>query len=130
VSRAKVRVTDRDVTDVQVVPVTIVRVTGHIMTSLEDRPALDPSRVVVAAWSIDSDDNPGPQVIGNVRPDWTFQFYTWPGIGRVRVEIRTIDPPPLKVAAVRLNGVDVMNKDITFTQDQHLDGLEVALIRR
>jgi len=75
-------------------------------------------------------DNPGPQVIGNVRPDWTFQFYTWPGIGRVRVEIRTIDPPPLKVAAVRLNGVDVMNKDITFTQDQHLDGLEVALIRR
>jgi hypothetical protein len=130
VSRAKVRVTDRDVTDVQVVPVTMVRVTGRIMTSPEDRSALDPSRVKIWALPIDSDDNPGPQVIGNVRPDWSFQLYTWPGIGRVRVEIRTIDPPPLKVAAVRLNGVDVMNKDITFTQDQHLAGLEVELIRR
>jgi len=130
VSRAKVRVTDRDVTDVPVVPVTMVRVTGRIMTSPEDRSALDPSRVHVAAWSIDSDDNPGPQVIGNVRSDWTFQFYTWPGIGRVRVEIRTTSPPPLRVAAVRLNGVDVMNKDITFRQDQHLTGLEVELIRR
>jgi hypothetical protein len=121
---------DRDVTNVQVMPVTMVRVTGRVMTSPEDRSALAPSLVRVAAWSIDSDDNPGPQAVGNVRPDWTFEFYTWPGIGRVRVEIRTTFPPPLKVAAVRLNGVDVTNKDITFVQDQHLAGLEVELVRR
>jgi hypothetical protein len=130
VSRAKLRVTDREVTNVQVLPVTMVRVTGRVTTAPEDRSALDPSRVRVAAWFIDSDDNPGPQAVGNVRPDWTFQFYTWPGIGRVRVDIRTTDPPPLKVGAVRLNRVDVMNKDITFIQDQHLTGLEIELIRR
>jgi hypothetical protein len=130
VSRAKVRVMDRDVTNVEVRPVTMVQVTGRVMIAPEDRSALDPSRVRVAAWPVDSDDNPGPQAVGNVRPDWTFQFYTWPGIGRVRVDIRTTDPPPLKVAAVRLNGADAMNKDITFIQDQHLTGLEVVLIRR
>ena len=89
-----------------------------------------PLRVVVAAWSVDSDDNPGPQVPGNVGPDLTFQFFTWPGIGRVRVDLWNAFPAPLVVTSVRLNGVDVMNKDITFVKDRHLAGLEVELTRR
>lgn len=129
VSRAKVRVVDRDVTDVQVLPVTMVRVTGRIVVSAEDRSAIAPSIIRVAAWPADSDDNPGPQSVGNVKPDWTFEFYTWPGVGRVRVDLRT-SSPAFAVSGVRLNGLDVLNKDVTFLQDQPLAGLEVELIRR
>lgn len=131
-SRAKVRVIDRDVADVQVMPVTMVRVTGRLIISPEDRSLLAAPRfrVSVEAWSVDSDDNPGPQVPGTVGPDLTFQFFTWPGIGRVRVALWNAFLAPLVVTAVRLNGKDVMNTDITFVQDQHPSGLEVELKRR
>jgi hypothetical protein len=129
-SRAKVRLVDGNVTGVEVAPTTMVRVTGRVIVSATDRSAMSPSQVRVAAWPVDPEDNPGPQVVGNVRPDWTFEFFMWPGTGRVRVDLINSFPPPLVVSAIRLKGVDVMNKDVTFVQGQDPGELEVELIRR
>jgi hypothetical protein len=130
VSRATVRVADRDVVDVRVLPVSMVRVSGRVVIAPSEQPLLDPSRVRVEARPVNADDNPGPQVVGDAKPDWTFQFFTWPGIGRVQVTIRTSASAPLWTTVVRLNGQDVTGKEITFTPGQDLSGLEVELTRR
>jgi hypothetical protein len=48
----------------------------------------------------------------------------------VQVTIRTSASAPLWTTVVRLNGADITDKDVTFTEGQDLSGLEVLLTRR
>jgi hypothetical protein len=62
-----------------------------------------------------------------MRPDGTFEFRTWPGPHRIRVDI---GGSGWTVKAVRQDGKDVAGQVLTFVQGRHVTGLEVELARR
>ena len=129
VSRARFRVVDRDLSDVRVEPVTMIRVTGRVIPRAMDTGLLTPPRMQIAAWSVD--ETPGPQSVGSPRADWTFEFFTWPCTARIRAMIQaSVGGSPWTVQAIRLDGADVMNRDVTFVQGKHVSGIEVELARR
>jgi hypothetical protein len=127
VSGAKVAVVDSDVTNIRVTPIEMVRATGHLLVDPAARPSLQPSTIEVAASPVDFNGNPGPQRPGLVRDDLTFEFRTWPSVGYIRVFIGS---PEWILKGVRLNGVDVTDKDIDFRPGQEISGLEIEVIRR
>ena len=90
------------------------------------RSALQPSAVQVGASPVDFDGNPGPQSPGTVNADLTFEFRTWPSVGRIRVQL----PPGWAVKAIRLNGVDVTDKPIDFVAGKVVSGLEIEPVKR
>ena len=122
VSGAKVIVRDQDVRDVRVTPIAMVRATGRLVIDAATRSRVDPSTVRVGASPISFDGNPGPQRPGTVQSDWTFEFRTWPGPGRLRVMVESGE---WAVTAVRRNGVDMTNTAIDFVQGDEVSGLEV-----
>lgn len=123
VSVAKVTVYDGDVTRVRVMPIEMVKVTGRVIVDPAQR-SLRPSEIRISASPTDSNGNPGPQRGGTVRADFTFEFRTWPGPGYVRLWVGTQE---WTAKAVRLNGVDVGEKDIDFRAGREISGLEVEL---
>jgi hypothetical protein len=118
--------TGADITDVAVTPLSMVRGSGRIVVPSEDRAAL-PSLVRVSAVPVPVEGSPGPQWVGNMRPDGTFEFRTWPGPHRIRVDI---GGSGWTVKAVRQDGKDVAGQVLTFVQGRHVTGLEVELARR
>src|SRR5437868_1423286 len=60
VSTAKVIVSDRDITDVRVLPTPMVRASGRVLVDPADRPSLQPSAITVGATPVDTNGNPGP----------------------------------------------------------------------
>lgn len=88
VSGVKVIVAGADVTNVRVVPITMVRVTGHLVVDPAARASLNPSMIRLGASPVDFDGNPGPQQPGDAKDDLTFEFRTWPSVGKVRVTIQ------------------------------------------
>jgi hypothetical protein len=125
VSTATVAVSDRDVTDVRVEPLPMVRATGRIIVDSAVRAALQPSTLKVSGVPVDYDGNPGPTRPGVVRSDLTFEFHAWPALGYVRVSPET----EWTVAHVRLGGVDVTKTGIDFRAGRNITGLEVELVR-
>ena len=107
----------------------MIRVTGRVIAPAADHGLLAPPRMQIAAWSVD--ETPGPQIVGSPRADWTFEFFTWPCTGRIRAMIQASGgASPWTVKAIRLDGADVTDKDVTFVQGKHLTGIEVELVRR
>ena len=127
ISAARVVLAGEDVRDVRVAPLEMVRATGRLVVDPAARAALVPSQIRVGASPIDFDGNPGPQQSGLVNEDLTFEFRTWPSVGRVRV---TPIPPGWSVKAVRLKGIDVTEKGIDFVAGQEISGLEVEIVKR
>jgi hypothetical protein len=123
VSVARVTVTDGDVTRVRVVPIGMVKATGRLILDSSQRSMLS-SGITVSGSPTDSDGNPGPQRAGTVRDDLTFEFRTWPGPGYIRVFVGRQE---WTTRAVRLNGVDIGNRDIDFQAGKEISGLEVEL---
>ena len=129
VSRARFRVADRDVDDVRVEPAAMIRVTGRVVAPPAEHGSLTPPRMQIAAWSVD--ETPGPQSVGSPRADWTFEFFTWPCTARIKAVIQaSVGASPWTVKAIRLDGADVTDRDVTFVQGKHLTGIEVELVRR
>jgi hypothetical protein len=124
VSGAKVIVNGDNVTKVVVAPIPLVRASGRIVVDSAARTRLNWSEIGVAGVPIDFDGNPGPQRAGAVNDDLTFEFRTWPCLGRVVVNGL---PRGWSVAAVRLATVDVTKKPIEFAAGKDLTGLEIEL---
>ena len=74
---------------------------------------------------IDFNGNPGPSLPGAVQDDLTFEFRTWPALGRLRVNGL---PSTWKVKAIRVNGVDATDKSIDFVAGKDVVGIEIELI--
>jgi hypothetical protein len=72
----------------------------------------------------DFNGNPGPQLRGTVNDDLTFEFKTWPSIGRIRVDGL---PAGWKLGTIRLNGVEA--KTMEFTAGKDVTGIEIELTR-
>jgi len=123
VSGAKVTVSDGDVTRVRVMPIEMVKATGRLILDSSQRSLLS-SGITVSGAPTDWDGNPGPQRAGSVREDLTFEFRTWPGPGYIRVSVGRQE---WTTKAVRLNGVDLGQRDIDFQAGREISGLEVEL---
>ena len=123
VSGAKVIVTDGDVTRVRVVPIEMVKATGRLVLNASQR-ALLASGITVSGVPVDADGNPGPTRPGTVRDDLTFEFRAWPGPGYIRVSVGRQE---WTTKSVRLNGVDLGDRDIDFQQGKEISGLVVEL---
>lgn len=126
VSQAKVLVNGQDTSDVRVRTIRLVSVTGRFTAALADRSALKPSAMNVSALPENFDGNPGPRLPATIRDDLSFEFETWPGTGKFRVTV----PTAFLVKAVRLNGVDVTDKYIEFSEGQRIAAVEIELVRR
>jgi hypothetical protein len=125
VSGARVTIADVDLTDVRVIPIEMVRVTGRVTVDSAARAGLPFSTIEVGATPVNFEGNPGPQRAGIVRPDLSFEFRTWPGPGYVRVLMLS---PGWTVKAIRLNAADVTDKEVDLRHD--ISGLEIVLVKR
>jgi hypothetical protein len=123
VSVAKVLVADGDVTRVRVTPIEMVKATGRLILDATQRSLLA-SGIRVNGVPVDWDGNPGPTRGGTVRDDLTFEFRAWPGLGYIRVSVGRQE---WTTKAVRLNGLDLGDRDIDFQQGREISGLEVEL---
>lgn len=123
VSGTKVTVFDGDVTRVRVMPIEMVKVTGRLILDSSQRSLLS-SGITISGAPTDWDGNPGPQQVGTVRDDLTFEFRTWPGPGYIRVSVGRQE---WTTRAVRLNGVALGDRDIDFQAGREISGLEVEL---
>ena len=123
VSGAKVTVSDGDVTRVRVMPIEMVKATGRLILDSSQRSLLS-SGIRVNGVPVDFDGNPGPTRGGTVRDDLTFEFRAWPGPGYIRVSVGRQE---WTTRAVRLNGVDIGERDIDFHAGREISGLEVEL---
>ena len=117
---------DGDVTRVRVLPIEMVKVTGRLIVDSARR-SLRPSDIRISAAPADWNGNPGPQRGGVVRDDFTFEFRTWPGAGYIRLWVGSQE---WTAKMIRLNGVDVGEKDIDFRAGREISGLEVVLGKR
>ncbi len=127
VSVAKVTVKDGDIMNVRVVPMPMVRGAGRVLIDPAQRSSLPLDAVMLGAFPIDADGNPGPQLPGRINEDLTFEFKTWPTVARVRVSDL---PRDWTVDAIRLNGADVTTKGIEFVAGKDVTGIEIVLVRR
>jgi hypothetical protein len=127
-SGTRITLDDRDVADVQVQLIKMVRVTGRLVPGPKSR-NLVPSTITVSAAPLVSEGPAGPQRPGTVRADLTFEFRTWPGHGIVRISTpRAAAPGADRVSAIiRLNGVDVTKTGIDFQEGRNIAGLVVEL---
>lgn len=126
VSGAKVVLDGKDLADVRVKPIHMVRATGRVLVAPALRASLQPSAVTVSAFPVIADGNPGPQRPGRLQDDLSFAFATWPGPGHVRV---SFDASGWQVKAVRYKGADVTDTGIDFTEGQEVAGIEIELVR-
>jgi hypothetical protein len=117
-------VTDADVRGVKVAPTPMVHATGRLVVAPALRSEVPFDTIDVAASPSNPDGTPGPQRPGTVKRDLSFEFWTWPGEGYVRVRFLS---PGWMVKAVRLNGADVTDKDIMFHGS--LSGLQIEVIK-
>lgn len=123
VSVATVVVSDGDVTRVRVLPIGMVKATGRVILTPSQRGLLA-SGITVSGVPVDADGNPGPTRPGTVREDLTFEFRAWPARGYVRVFVGRQE---WTTKAVRLNGIDLGDRDIDFQAGKDISGLEVEL---
>ena len=123
VSGAKVTVSDGDVTRVRVMPIEMVKAAGRLILASAQRSLLS-SGIRVSGVPVDFDGNPGPTRGGPVRDDLTFEFRAWPGPGYIRVFVGRQE---WTTRAVRLNGVDIGERDLDFQAGREISGLEVEL---
>ena len=125
-SGATVTLDNADITNVRVLPIRSVSVTGRLIVESGARGAPLPAAIRIGASPIDFDGNPGPLQPGTVNDDLTFQFTTWPSLGKVRV---TLPSNEWSVKAITLNGRDVNDKPIEFVAGKQVTGLEIELAR-
>ena len=126
VSGAKAVVAGGGVTNVRVVPIEMVHVTGRLVVDPLDRASLQPSMIQIAASPVNFDGNPGPQRPGNVHDDLTFEFRTWPSAGKIRAFFQGREWP---IKAIRLHGVDVTSTLIDFIEGREMSGIEIELVK-
>jgi hypothetical protein len=127
VSGATVHIAGLDIPGVRVVPIHMVRATGRVIVSAADRAAFKPGDMTVSAAPVDFDGNPGPQRSGVVSSDLTFEFRTWPSVGKLRFYFAS---PGWAVESVRRGGVDITDKPITFTEGKVVSGIEIVVRRQ
>jgi len=126
VSGAKVVVNGSDITGVRVAPIHMVTTTGRLIVNPIDARDLPSSSITVGSQLVDFDGNPGPTRPGTPGDDRTFSFKSWPGLARVRVEIRT---PGWRVTSIRYRGVDITNTPIDFVEGRDMADMEIVLER-
>jgi len=126
-SGATVVVAGQDINNVRVVPIHMVRATGRVIVAAADRAALKHADVRVGASPIDFDGNPGPQQPGVLSANMTFEFKTWPSVGKLRVSFAT---PGWTVASITRNGVDINGRPVTFSEGKVVSGIEITLRRQ
>jgi hypothetical protein len=126
-SGATVVVAGQDINNVRVVPIHMVRGTGRVVVATAGRPAFKPGDVRVGASPIDFDGNPGPQSAGVVTDKLTFEFKTWPSVGKIRVSFAT---PGWTVASITRNGANIADKPVTFAEGKVVSGIEITVRRQ
>jgi hypothetical protein len=124
ISVAAVTVSDRDVMDVRVQPLPMVRATGRVVIDPALRSSLPPD-IRIGSIPSDNQGNPGPDRPGIVRGDLTFEFHSWPHRRYVVVSSRS----GWSVARVRLNGVDVTQTGVDLRAGRDVTGLEIELTK-
>jgi hypothetical protein len=125
-SGARVTVAGRDIADIRVASIPMVRVTGRLVRNGSTVP---PSSITVSAIALVAEPPNGPGRAGTVRSDMTFEFRTWPSLGIVRAMIPRPGGGSQELpATIRLNGADV-TAGVEFVQGRDISGLEVVLRR-
>ena len=124
VSAARISVSDRDLTNVRVVPVVPVSVKGRLILAQADRPRLKSLAITVTASPIPGECYFGTSRSGTVLPTGAFEFFVEPVDGYVRVWVNNQEIRP---AAVRHNGIDVPNGRFQFSRTAPVSGIEVEL---
>jgi len=124
-SRARVVVTDADVSNVTVAPIHMVRARGRVVVAAADAKLLPRDVIHIAAPPVNPDGNPGPQRPGTPREDLSFECMGWPGTVHLRIDI---DATGWRVKAVRLNGEDITGKSFELVEGRDLTGLEIEIV--
>ncbi|MGH9411995.1 MAG: hypothetical protein ACRD1V_21370, partial [Vicinamibacterales bacterium] len=125
VSQASVLIRETDIAGVKVVPIHMVKATGHVIVDHAMRSSLIGSEFSISGEPENWDGNPGFAHAGTVRDDLTFEFASWPGPHYVRV---LVYQPGWRVKAIHLNGVDITDKPIDFKEGTPVAGIEIELV--
>lgn len=130
---AKVTVVDRDLRDVQVRKIDMVRGSGRVVLPA-DRRYLPTSMqaftvAAVPATVEDSACNPGPTRPGTLRSDLTFEFLAWPGMNKIRADAQGL-PPNSLVLSVRQGTRDITATGTEFAPGRDVTGIEVRILAR
>jgi hypothetical protein len=123
ISGATVTVAGDNVTNLRVSPIPMVRGAGRV-TVTPTSTGLDLATVTVGGSPVDFNGNPGPQLPGAIQSNLTFEFKTWPSVGRVRVDGL---PRGWRIDRVTLNRVDITDAPIEFIAGKDVTGIEIAL---
>ena len=102
----------------------MVKATGRVVIDSDLRSSFVGSQCSIAGAPENFDGNPGPTHPGTVRDDLTFEFASWPGPHYVRVLIYL---PGWRVKAIRINGIDIIDKPIDFRDGEPVSGIEIEL---
>jgi hypothetical protein len=127
VSGATVELKASDMENVRVLPIPVVRGSGRLIVEPASRSSLNLAAITVLGVPDDFNGNPGPQRASPLTEDLTFEFKTWPSLGRIRVSGL---PPGWTVRSIRVNGTDVTHDTIAFTAGKDLTGIEVEVAKR
>jgi hypothetical protein len=118
---------DRDVTNIRVAPIGMVKITGRVMTDAVTRAQMALNPVRIAASLDESSCMFGVQHSSVVRSDLTFEFQTWPGTGAIELFLGQLGGGAS--VRVRLNGKDVTRTKIDFREGQNISGVDVEITR-
>jgi hypothetical protein len=122
---AAVTVDGDDVSNVALLPVSRVKVSGRVTADGLSAADAAPTKVRVGVIKVSLGGVFGPQREGQVNSDLTFALETWPGLGFFRVS----GDPSWYLSAIRVNGADVTDSGVEFRQGSDITGVELEVTR-
>jgi hypothetical protein len=125
---ADITVAGDDLSDVQLVAMRLVTMTGRVVMDPTDALSFRPSMYRVIATPL-QEMMMGLSTPGNVNEDLTFSLKTRPGLLRIGIMPAAPGPggPAFTLRAVRVNGVDVIDTGIEIKPNGDMSGIEIEM---
>jgi protocatechuate 3,4-dioxygenase beta subunit len=125
---ADITVAGDDLSDVQLVSMRLVTVTGRIVIDPTDGLSFRPSLYRVGATPV-QEMLMGGSPPGTLNDDLTFSVKTRPGLMRIWISSSAPDPggPAFTQRAVRVNGVDIIDTGIEIKPNGDVTGIEIEM---
>jgi hypothetical protein len=125
---ADITVAGDDLSDVQLVAMRLVTVTGRVVMDPTDALSFRPAMYRVIATPL-QEMMMGLSTPGNVNEDLTFSLKTRPGLLRIGIMPAVAGPggPAFTPRSVRVNGVDVIDTGIEIKPNGDVSGIEIEM---
>lgn len=129
ISFAIVTVSDADVSDILVGPVTAATITGRVIASHGDSALGELPRTAIQVTVVPMSEQgvATASLPTKVNDDLTVEVNAWPGLQRLHAQVRA---PGWFVQGITLDGRDIRGENIQIGNGQRLEGLEVLLTDR